>query len=226
MSVNNKTPIKNEGANNGGEGPRTSHGPVHYIRLSTGCEPLAAKAGDPPMPSYFWAKLLPPEKTTARPLNRYALRRPITMNLHRRPLWHPCVVEECLDILRPKLNAMVESGQLPWAWDLGTGRQRKELRILGHSVIERAMGPIREIGATKSLGLPEVVNLILPQSRTVYRSIDLQRMFHLGPELIQNLIASGEIEKVSQALTSTGVNASASFTRWSVAKLLEKRRIK
>src|ERR1700742_4057747 len=148
----------------------------------------------------------------------------ITVNLQRRPLWHPCAVEECLDIMRPKLNALVECGQLPWAWDLGTGRKRKELRILGHSVVEHAMGPIPALGATKNLGLPEVINLILPQNRKVLRSTELQRLFHSGPDLIHDLAEAGEIQKASDGSAKQGVNASPTFTRASVVKLLEKRR--
>jgi hypothetical protein len=134
-------------------------------------------------------------------------------------------VEECLDILRPKLNTMVENGQLPWVWDLGNGRQRKELRILGYSVVEQTSGPIPGIGATKNLELPEVVNLILPPTRETFRGTELQRMFHLGPDMVSRLSESGELEKVPQQLTNTGVNSSPSFTRRSVIKLLEKRRV-
>ena len=64
-----------------------------------------------------------------------ALLATIRINLMRRPLMHPSVAEECLDLSRFKLNALIESGELPWAWNLGNGPARKEIRILAHSVI-------------------------------------------------------------------------------------------
>jgi hypothetical protein len=149
----------------------------------------------------------------------------ININLLRRPLWHPNTVEECLDITRPKLNSMVECGELAWAWDLGTGRKRKEVRILGHCVVEHAMGRMPNIGATKNLRLPEVIGLILPGQRPALRSIELQRLFHSGPDLLHTLSVSGELKKVPQKLSTKGANASPSFTRTSLVKLLENRRI-
>jgi len=149
----------------------------------------------------------------------------IKINLVRRPLWHPGTVEECLDIARPRLNAMVENGELPWAWNFGSGRARKEIRILGHCVIERTLGTNPTIGATKNLNLPAVVNLILPQKRESLRCVELQRLFHSGPDLIRDLSDAGEIKKVSERLPATGPNASPRFTRASLVRLLEKRRI-
>ena len=196
-----------------------------YLVIPPSQELPGGKSIESGKPPYFWAKIMPVADKPQKPLSRATLRQPIVMNLFRRPLWHPYVVEECLDILRPRLNHMVEIGELPWAWNLGHGRQRKELRILGHCVVERAMGPIPGIGTTKNLGLPEVVNLILPTTREVFRSVELQRMFHLGPEAMSHLSESGEIKKVPQALSSSGMNASPSFTRRSVVKLLERRRV-
>lgn len=204
---------------------------VHSITLSMGDEQAVTISGGMPVTPSVWTKMLPTEtirqpiKIGGRILDRSVLRRQITVNLLRRPLWHPCTVEECLDIMRRELMAMVDCGQLPWAWDLGTSSKRKELRILGHSVIESAMGPIPAIGATRNLGLPEVVNLILPQSRTNFRSTELQRLFHSGPDLIHTLSANGEIEKIREKISVKGANSSPRYTRRSVARLLEKRRV-
>lgn len=212
--------MKTEGTQPGGDEKQ-----MQYVAVEPGKEPPMAKTDGAGAPKYVWAKVLLTEHIPKRPLNRSTLKQPIIVNLFRRPLWHPCVVEECLDILRPQLNQLVETGFFPWAWDLGTGRQRKELRILGHCIVEQTMGPIPGIGMTKNLGLEEVVNLILPKTRESYRSADLQRMFHLGPHLIQNLSATGEIRELPRELTSSGVNASPSYSRHSVVKLLEKRRV-
>ncbi len=212
--------MKTEGLQPGG-GENQTQG----VAPTPGNEPPAAKAEGAATPKYVWAKVMLAEDSRKKSVSRSTSKQPIMVNLMRRPLWHPCVVEECLDLLRSQLNQLVESGFFPWAWDLGTGRQRKELRILGHCVVERTMGPIPGIGATKNLELEEVVDLILPRSRESYRSADLQRMFHLGPHSIQNLSATGDIREVPRELTSSGVNASPSFSRNSVVKLLEKRRV-
>jgi hypothetical protein len=224
---------KNSGEEKDGEtvGKSSAQCQVHSITLSMGDEQAVTISGGRPVSPSVWAKMRPAEevrqpiKICGRILDQSVLRRQITVNLLRRPLWHPYTVEECLDIMRRELIAMVERGQLPWAWDLGTSSKRKELRILGHSVIENAMGPIAAIGATKNLGLPEVVNLILPQSRKFFRSTDLQRIFHSGPDLIHHLSANGEIEKMDEERSGQGGKSSLRFTHGSVARLLEKRRI-
>ncbi len=69
-------------------------------------------------------------------------------------------LKNALDITRLKLNALIESGELPWAWNFGCGRSRQEIRLLAASVVERAGHPLPAIGATRNLNLPEVVNLV------------------------------------------------------------------
>ena len=97
-------------------------------------------------------------------MNPAAIIAAIRINLLRRPLWHLATAEGCLDISRVKLTALIESGELPWAWNLGNGPARKEIRILAHCVVEKATGTLPAIGATRNLRLPEVINLVLPQS--------------------------------------------------------------
>jgi hypothetical protein len=150
---------------------------------------------------------------------------PIKFNLLRRPLWPAEVAEVCLDIPRRQLLAMMESGELPWAWDLSNGTVRNEIRILAASVVEKSSGPLTAIGATRNLNLAEVVNLILPQKRATLRSVEVQRLFHVSPDLVADLHASGEIERLAEVLPATGPNASPRYTRASLANLLKKRRM-
>lgn len=154
-----------------------------------------------------------------------ALLATIRINLMRRPLMHPSVAEECLDLSRFKLNALIESGELPWAWNLGNGPARKEVRILALCVVERATGPITAISATRNLRLPEVINLILPQKRESLRCVELQRLFHAGPDLIHDLHAAGELKRVAEKLPASGPNSSPRFTITSLVKMLERRLI-
>jgi hypothetical protein len=136
------------------------------------------------------------------------------------------MVESVLDIRRPQLIALVENGELPWVWNFGLGSRNAELRILTASVVERAMGsPIPAVGDTKNLKLPEVVNLILPQVRQNVRGIELQRLFHVTPNFVRGLNREGEISCISEEWAATGPNASPRFTRDSLVKLLERRRV-
>ncbi len=154
-----------------------------------------------------------------------ALMATIRLNLLRRPLMHPCMAEECLDISRPKLTALVESGQLPWAWNLGCGNARQEMRILAHCVMERATGINPAIGATKNLKLSEVLNLILPEQRQSLRAVELQRLFHASPDMIRDLGEVRAIRKISEKLPAVGPNASPRYARLSLVKFLTDRRI-
>jgi hypothetical protein len=149
----------------------------------------------------------------------------VQFDLKHRPLWHPRTVEGCLDIPRVELDAMVESGKLPWVWDFGNGGVRTEIRILGHSVVEHKTGPIPEIGATKHLGLPEILKLVLPENRKTLNSVELQRLFHLGSAVIRSLVTAGEIKVIYNKDAGPGPNGCQRFTCESVAKLLGKRRV-
>ena len=158
-------------------------------------------------------------------MNPVALIATIKINLLRRPLWESDSVEECLDISREKLMAMIECGELAWAWNIGLGSTRQELRILGHCVVERQMGVIPQIGATRNLKLPDVVNLILPGTRETLRGTELQKLFLCNPDQIRRLRVSGDLEVVPESLPPGGPNSSPRYTRASVAKFLEKRRV-
>jgi len=158
-------------------------------------------------------------------MNSVALTAVIKLNLCRRPLMSPTIAGECLGIGRRELNALVDSGEIPWAFDLGVGRNRTELRILACCVVERATGPIPAIGATRNLNLPEVVDLILPKTRETLFGTELQRLFNASPDLIRDLAHAGEIKQLSGPLPAVGPNSSPRFTRASLVKLLENRRI-
>jgi len=158
-------------------------------------------------------------------MNPIALIATIKINLLRRPLWESETVQECLDIKRAELVAMIESGELAWAWDIGLGNNRRELRILGHCVVEKQTGKIKEIGATRNLALPEVIDLILPATRQTMRGRELQRLFLTNPDTIRQLRIAGELERVPENLPKHGPNASPRYTRESLVKFLTKRRI-
>jgi len=147
----------------------------------------------------------------------------IKLNLMRRPLWTSEMVQTVLDIFPPRLAGMIESGELPWAFNLGNGKNRLDVRVLAASVVEHKLGPIAAIGATKNLNLPEVINLVLPQRNV--RGAELQRIFQVGTKHIQTLSEAGDIQRVAEKLPKVGPNASPRFTRASLEKFMAKRRI-
>lgn len=151
----------------------------------------------------------------------------IRLNLMRRPLMCPEAVEEVLDIGRVRLNALIDCGKLPWAWDFSAiGGHSKEVRILSACVVELAAGsPVPAVGATRNLDLAAVINLVIPQKRESLRGIELQRWFHLSADWFHDMRANGELEWIPETLPKTGPKASPRFTRESVSRLLERRRI-
>ena len=148
----------------------------------------------------------------------------IKINVPRRPLWQAETVQECLEISREKLMALIESGELAWAFNIGIGQTRQEIRVLGHCVVEKQSGPIPGLGRTRSLNLPEVLNLVLP-ARPQLRATEVQRIFCCQHHQVHKLIRLGEFAKVQEQLPKCGPNGSPHVTRASVAKFLEKRRM-
>jgi hypothetical protein len=145
--------------------------------------------------------------------------------LLRRPLLRPKVVMFLLGISHTKLISMIEAGELTWAWDIGFGKTRREVRVLNHSVVEKKMGTIANIGRMRNLKLPEVLNLFLPQTRSSIRGGELQRLLDCNSDSIRRYYLSGELKKISKALPKFGPNSSPHFTRESIVGFFTKRRI-
>ena len=145
----------------------------------------------------------------------------IKVNLLRRPLWRLTTAQECLDKSRDEVTAMVESGELPWAWDLGLGRSRREIRVLSASVVEKSIGPIPNLGSTQNLQLSEVLDLVLPKRDL--RSTELTRIFGCSHQQVGQLAPHFAIVKQSRA--ADGPDSYKVFSWASVATFLKKRRV-
>ena len=158
-------------------------------------------------------------------MNPAALIAVIKINVLRRPLWQAETAQECLDVSRAKLMQMIESGEISWAWNIGMGNTRQEIRILGHCVVELQTGPINGIGSTRNLKLPEVINLILPKTRQTLRGRELQRLLLCNPDTIRKLHQAGDLEKVAETIAKVGPDSSPRFTRAGLIRFLEKRRL-
>ena len=154
-------------------------------------------------------------------MNARPLKEMIWVNLKRRPLWSVRVLEDFFSLTRQQVIEKIENGDFPWAFNVGCGTRRKEIRLLGHGVTEKTIGPFPEIGATKNLKLIEVVDLILPQ-RDV-RSTELRRIFSCSSKLVYDLAKDFRVAK--KAMAKDGPYSYTVFQRASVAKFLENRRM-
>jgi hypothetical protein len=145
----------------------------------------------------------------------------IQINLLKCPLMRAQTVQDCLNKSRNEVNAMIESGALPFAFDLApTNSKRKEPRVFTLCVAE-STGWKNPAGQTKNFHLPEVIGMILPK-RDV-RSSELKRIFACSRDLIGDLAENFSVAR--KPVVNDGPNCFTVFHRESVATFLEKRRI-
>lgn len=79
----------------------------------------------------------------------------IQINLLRCPLMRPETVQDCLGKSREQVNAMIDSGELPFAFDLSANpKARKEPRIFSLCVAEKQAGKMRG-GRQKIISSPK-----------------------------------------------------------------------
>jgi len=149
----------------------------------------------------------------------------IKINLLSHPLWRLEMACDVLDIQMRKLSELIQTGVLPWVFNIGTGKREGNMRVLGHCVIERQLGTIREIGATKNLKLPEVVSLCVPVQRQAIRGTELQKWWSCRPDTIQKLRDARLIETVLGERAGSGPNGSPRLVTESVKGFLAKRRV-
>lgn len=148
--------------------------------------------------------------------------------LRRRPLWKAQTVQDYLDLPNDDcFQSQIECGKLAWAWDIGAARdrQRKEVRVLAHCVVEQAYGTIKSVGPTAKLTLDRVVELVLPHHLPSIKGTELQRVFSCSPQHVMDLGRQGELRRVPEKLPKSGPNSSPHFTRESFFRFLEKRRL-
>lgn len=154
-------------------------------------------------------------------MNPQALIATIKINLLRRPLWQVGTVSDCLDMTRDEVMAKIDSGEFAWAFNIAAAKSRSETRILAHCVVENAMGPLNEIGATRNLQLPQVLDLVLPK-RDI-RSTELKRIFSCAHNHVHQIAQSFSV--ASKPTATDGPNSFTVYHRASVAKFLTDRRI-
>jgi hypothetical protein len=145
----------------------------------------------------------------------------ITAVLKHRPLWKARTIEDFFSLTPEQVRERIDNGEFPWAFNISLGK-KTDLRVLSWSVMETHLGPFKEIGATKNLALPEVINLILPQ-RDI-RSTELQRRLSCSPEHVYAL-APRNFKVTRKPLQAGGPNSYTVFSRASVENFLIRRRV-
>ncbi len=145
----------------------------------------------------------------------------LQVSLLRRPLLRVETVQDCLALSREEVNAMIESGDLAFAFDLATkSAKRKEPRIFTLCVAEKT-GWKNPTGQTKNFQLPDVIGMILPK-RDV-RSTELQRILACSHQQIY--LPENRFSVCKQPSTNSGPNSFSVFSRASVERFLVERRM-
>jgi len=141
--------------------------------------------------------------------------------LVRRPLWKLSSAADFLDLSAATVREHIQSGELLFAFDIGTSRRKTEPRLFSPCVVEKKLGPLPGTGATRQLQLAEVVDLVLP--RRDLRSVELERILSCEHKLVYQLASGWRIARPPQE--KAGPNAYTLYQRASVAEWLAQRRM-
>jgi hypothetical protein len=145
----------------------------------------------------------------------------IQIKLLRCPLMRVQTVQDCLAKTRDEVNGMIESGELPFAFDLSTKPgTRKEPRIFSLCVAEKT-GWKNSAGQTKNYHLSEVIGMILP--RRDVRSTELERILACSEQHVHTLKTN--FTAIRKPAVKSGPNSYTVFQQASVEKFLTERRM-
>lgn len=137
-----------------------------------------------------------------------------------RPLVPLEAVQVLLDRDEDAVLALVEKGDLGWAWDIRTPTAtRREVRVWRESVLELMGADIAERHGT-CLG---VLDTFLPHRDL--RLTELARWFACSSSHVSNLIRDGCLALAGERPDHSSVAAVTRITRASVVSLLDGRRI-
>jgi hypothetical protein len=153
-------------------------------------------------------------------MNAAAIIACVQLSLLRCPLLRVETVQDCLSASRDQVNKMIESGELPFAFDLANESKRADPRVFALCVAEKT-GWKSPCGQTKNFNLPEVIGMILPKRDL--RSTELMRILACSHQLVHD--SKNKFTVARKAAASSGPNSYTVFTRASVATFLAKRRM-
>jgi hypothetical protein len=152
-----------------------------------------------------------------------------TVRFHH-PLLHLAAVRSALNLGSEGVNALIESGDLRWAFDLSTSKRRREIRVLAHSVANYQTKTTPPMMSEED-ELRAVCDLIIPGSLTrlgvvgSYRACALARRLALASHIVNQFVARGELELLKPVHQRTGINATPEIKAASIQAFLKRRRI-
>lgn len=121
---------------------------------------------------------------------------------------------------RAKMSELIEGCDgtvFHHAWDISSGKSRRELRVFYLDVDAVLSGkPIPD------LSHKECVEQFVPSTRGLKGS-ELQKLFTCGPDLIHDLDAAGLLQVERERAAAVGPRASRLYSRASILQFLESR---
>lgn len=148
----------------------------------------------------------------------------------RRPMVDVLTASAALDKRRAEVMALIESGEIRWAWNLSPARDASNVRILSKSLEEyQASAPVQhpseaeEFRAVMRLILPSIT--ARPGIVAMVRACELAERLSVDVQTIGRLIGAGALAIGKAVRTHSGINSSPAIKVASVEAFLKARRI-
>ena len=148
---------------------------------------------------------------------------PMTVQV-RRPLMDVAAARLFLDQDEDYVLSAIDSGLLPWAWDLrGLNAGRSEIRLWAPCVIELAKA-LRENAIPKPDERPHslVFSSLWKHTRPVLMSTEVFRVWNCGSSHVHNLIGA---KLLTPTRTDCKCTNAVPLSRESVEKFMEERKL-
>jgi hypothetical protein len=145
---------------------------------------------------------------------------------HKRPVMTMGAAKGILDVSEDEILAMIDERLALIAFDVATpGSERRELRILTHSVAEFLHDNPDNDPCYHTMTPPsEALRLVLPShSKPFFTGIELQRAFNCSSDHIISLIEAKALKLVPGSRYQPGPGGSPCITRESVVAFLKAR---
>ena len=135
-----------------------------------------------------------------------------------RPLLPMRCVMALLDIPEMKVEALIETGRLLWAWNVSLGASRRCLRVWYVSVIAYLQGTGQPTASER-----EILNSLFPHAALTLTAPEVERLLSVGNDHVRALIKRRALQCLNHP--SPGPTGVAKISRASVWEFLKGRRV-